>query len=400
MSLNQYIRNSGGMKIHEKKNKVMIRLCALGILGFHAIEAVGSSTRSEREAGEGELFSMWSGDSIFKKEIIIGGSWSDERGEIGGKHSVGFEFLKKFSNAKGDWASLFLQLRFVRNDRQSTLMNGAKMAPHHGEITGWGLHHHDAYFKYTGPWKGKLHLRVGYFEVPFGLEQNVDTHSTLIQLIPIRNVGFKRDWGISAGGQLPETDYEFAFTRGTGDEYRERGENYLVSGRIGTPSDRNFCIGLSGLYGDVIDSMGVMRGNTMGMMGMPSTWFGRTTKPADDIIERSRVGLDCINLSGPYTLKGEVSYGEDENQEIINSIFEIDYLFPDMDGRLEAIAQIQNAHQNIAAPGSDDYTFLTFGLNYRLSREMTLQSMYRHDLQRIKNTENDNVVALQLYTYF
>ncbi len=71
-----------------------------------------------------------------------------------------------------------------------------------------------------------------------------------------------------------------------------------------------------------------------------------------------------------------------------------------MDGRLEAIAQIQNAHQDVSAPGSDDDTFLTFGLNYRLSREMTLQGMYRHDLQRIKNTENDNVVALQLYTYF
>jgi len=379
----------------------MAWLCTLGILGFHAVEAVESSTRSEREAGGGELFSTWSGDSIFKKEIIIGGSWSDERGEIGGKHSVGFEFLKKFSNAKGDWASLLIQTRLARYDRQSMLINTMRMEPAHVDGThDWEFEFHDAYFMYSGPFKGRFNVRLGHFDVPFGLEQNIDTHSTLVQIMSMRNVGFKKDWGLSVGGHLPETDYEFAFTRGTGVEYRERGENYLVSGRIGTPSDRNFCIGLSGLYGDVIDSMGVMRGNTMEMMGMPSTWFGRTTKPADDIIERSRVGLDCMNLLGPYTLKGEVSYGEDENQEIINSIFEIDYLFPDMDGRLEAIAQIQNAHQDIAAPGSHDDTFLTFGLNYRLSREMTLQSMYRHDLQRIKNTENDNVVALQLYMYF
>ena len=119
----------------------------------------------------------------------------------------------------------------------------------------------------------------------------------------MRNVGFKKDWGIAVGGQLPEMDYEFAFTRGTGVEYRERGENYLVSGRVGTPADRNFSIGLSGLYGQVIDSMGVMRGKRM---GMPSTWFGSRTKPEQDIIKRSRIGLDCIYLSGPYTFKGEL----------------------------------------------------------------------------------------------
>ena len=105
-------------------------------------------------------------------------------------------------------------------------------------------------------------------------------------------------------------------------------------------------------------------------------------------------------MLGLYTLKGEVSYGKDENQKIINGIFEIDYLFPDMDGRLEALAQIQNAHQDITAPGSDDDTLLTFGLNYRLFREMTLQGMYNHDLQRIKNIENSRGVALRLYMYF
>ncbi|NIA02560.1 MAG: hypothetical protein GWP15_04190 [Nitrospirae bacterium] len=382
----------------EKSTKTAIYFYTLVVFGLCLVQAVSASVRGEKKTKERQFLSKWSGDSIFKKEIIIGGSWSDEKGEVGGKNSVGFEFLKKFSNEKGDWGSFLIQMRLVRYDRQSTLMNQTKMLPAHVDGThNWELEFHDIYFKYSGPFKGKFNIRVGHFDVPFGLEQNVDTHSSLIQIMSMRNVGFKKDWGIAVGGQLPEMDYEFAFTRGTGVEYRERGENYLLSGRVGTPADRNFSIGLSGLYGQVIDSMGVMRGKRM---GMPSTWFGSRTKPKQDIIKRSRVGLDCIYLSGPYTFKGELSYGKDENQSVINTILELDYLFPDMDGRLEAIVQIQNSHQDLTATGSDDDTFLTLGLNYRLSREMTLQTMYRHDFQRIKKTKNDNILGFQLYTYF
>ena len=358
-----------------------------------------SYARAQNErAEESRLFSMSREDLIFKREIIIGGSYSDEKNEMAGKNSIGFEVLKKLSNKKGDWASFLFQMRFVRYDRQTMLMNKTKMQPAH--IDGahdWELELHDAYFKYSGPFKGRLNLRIGHFDVPYGLEQNVDTHSTLVQLMSMRNVGFKKDWGISAGGRFPEMDYEFAFTRGTGAEYIERGRNYLVSGRVGTPADKNFCIGLSGLYGQVIDAMAVMRGKKM---GIPATWFGSTTKPADDIIRRWRVGLDSIYLFGPYTFKGELSYGEDVNQEVINGIFEIDYLVPDMDGRLEAVAQVQTAYQDITASGSNNDTFLVLGLNYRVSREVTVQTMYRHDLQRLKDTENDNVIGLQLYCYF
>ena len=384
-----------------KMNRTITYLCALGIINFCPIGVAWSSTQGVKETEEKPLFSRWSEDSIFKKEIIIGGTWSDEKGEIGGKNSIGFEFLKKLSNEKGDWGSFLIQMRFVRYDRQSMLMNTTKMTPAHVDgMHDWELEFHDAYFKYSGPFKGKFNVRVGHFDVPFGLEQNVDTHSSLIQIMSMRNVGFKKDWGVAVGGQLPEMDYEFALTKGTGMEYRERGENYLISGRVGTPADRNFSIGISGLYGQVIDAMGVMRGMRMGMMGMPDTWFGSQSIPREDIIRRSRIGLDSIYLLGPYTFKGELSVGEDEGHEVINSIFEIDYLLPGMDGRLEAIAQIQNSHQDITASGSDDDTFLTFGFNYRLSREITLQVMYQRDFQRIKNTENDDVIAAQLYIYF
>lgn len=347
------------------------------------------------------LFSKLKENLLFKKEAILGGFWSDERSQIAGRNSIGFELLKKFSDKKGDWGSTLLQLRLVRYDNYFMLMNNNKVPPNHVDDThDWELEFHDAYFKYSGRFKGRLYFRIGHYDVPYGLEQNVDTHSTLIQLITVRNIGFKKDWGVSVGGQLPKIDYEFAFTRGSGVEFLDRGENFLLSGRIGTPADENFSIGISGLYGEPIDSMGVMRGKKLGVMGKPNTWFGSTNIPEDDIIRRWRVGIDSIYLYGPFTFKGELSYGEDVNQEVVNGVLEIDYLFPGMDERLETLLQVQNAYQDINASGGDNDTFLILGSNYKISHAVTFQFTYRHDFQRLKNTKDEDIIAMQFYCYF
>jgi len=336
---------------------------------------------------------------IFKKEIILEGSWSDEKNELSGKNSIGFEVLKRFSGKRGDWGSALVQVRMVRYDHEYMFMNDTKMTPAHVDgMHDWEFELHDAYFKYSGPFRGRLNIRIGHFDVPFGLEENVDTHPTLVQLMSMRNVGFKKDWGLSILGQLPKFDYDFSITRGTGVEFRDRGDNFLLSARIGTPSTENFVIGISGLYGEVIDSMGIMRG--MHMANMKNYYFGDTTRPGDDLVRRYRVGLDSTVLYGPFTFKGEASYGEDVNQEIINVLFETDYLFPGMDNRVEAVAQIQSAYQDITASGGDNDTFILVGLNYRITNEVTLQTTYRHDFERLKNTENEDMIALRLYCYF
>lgn len=350
---------------------------------------------------ENNFFSKLRENLLFKKEVIIGGSRSDERSEITGRNSIGFDLLKKFSNKKGDWGCMLLQMRLVRYDHQYVFMNNNKvLLDHVDEMHDWELEFHDAYFRYSGRFKGKLNFRIGHFDVPYGLEQNVDTHSTLIQLITVRNIGFKKDWGLSIGGLLPNIDYELAFTRGSGHEYLDRGENYLLSGRIGTPADENFCIGFSGLYGEPIDAMGIMRGKKIGVTDKPNTWFGSATIPEDDIIRRWRVGLDSICLYGPFTFKGELSYGEDENQEALNAVLEIDHLFPGMDERLEEVVQIQSAYQDINTSGGNNDTLLKLGLNYKISNEVTLQFTYRHDFQRLKNTKDEDLIAIQLYCYF
>ena len=67
---------------------------------------------------------------------------------------------------------------------------------------------------------------------------------------------------------------------------------------------------------------------------------------------------------------------------------------------METLLQVQNAYQDIDTSGGDNDTFLILGSNYKISHAVTLQFTYRHDFQRLKNTENEDIIAMQLYCYF
>ncbi len=80
-----------------KLTKTTIYFCTLIVFSFYPVQVVSASVQGEKKTEEKQVLSRWSEDSIFKKEIIIGGSWSDEKGEVAGRNSVGVEMLKKFS---------------------------------------------------------------------------------------------------------------------------------------------------------------------------------------------------------------------------------------------------------------------------------------------------------------
>jgi len=347
---------------------------------------------------------------VFKKEVLLSGNWSDVRKEPGGKQSIGFEALKIFSGERGDWGKVLCQFRLVRYDNAYMLMSDMKMPLMHlNEFSTWAPEFHDAYFEYSGKFKGRFNLRLGHFDVPFGLEENEDTHTSLVQLMSMHNIGFKKDWGFSILGKLTKLDYNIALTMGSGIYPINRNRNFLLSGRVGTPADENIIIGISGIYGNPIDQMGVMRGmkmemmmgmgNGMGMTDtmMKTTWFGDDTKPKDNIINRWRMGVDITRLIGPFALKGEVSYGADVNQEVLNGLIQVDY---NVTSKLLAITQFQYAYQDISDDGSKKDDSILFGINYKLSSYITLMTSFRHDIERLKYTRNENTIWVQLYFYW
>ena len=168
---------------------------------------------------------------------------------IGGIHKV-------FSDRDGDIGTAVLQPYLVRRD------NALPIPMHVEDDDDWEGEFHDFYFNLRRFGRGRTNLKVGHFDVPFGLEPQTDTHFTLYQVLPMQNLGMKKDWGVSLNGQLPKFDYEISVTRGSGVELdrfhdgemtmmRSAGRNWAVAGRIGTPQERDLSAGLSAFYGNV-----------------------------------------------------------------------------------------------------------------------------------------------------
>lgn len=151
---------------------------------------------------------------------------------------LGLDIHKVFSNKTQDIGTLTFQPYIVK-------LNNVAQAPFifdHGndtELT-WRI----ANFNYTALAQGKFNIRIGHFEVPFGLEHHVDTNGTLRQLT-INDRGIKADWGISVNGILPNLEYEIALTRGSGNDIKSTENPHIFSGRIATPSHKNLITGIS-----------------------------------------------------------------------------------------------------------------------------------------------------------
>lgn len=144
------------------------------------------------------------------------------------------------------------------------------------------------YFNYFASGGGGFNIRLGHILVPYGLNLPSRTPGTLRQFIAPKTIGFKADWGASINGVLPEWNYEIALTRGSGVDYKSRDGPFLVAARVGTTFDRPLILGLSALYGKILE--------------------GHRSVP------RSRVGVDLRWRGGPIDVLGEFSYGKNERE--------------------------------------------------------------------------------------
>lgn len=170
--------------------------------------------------------------------------------QISGAQVLGFDYFNVFSTDRGDVGTLIFQPYLVlSNDTQGSDDNPLTtgVSP---EKTGNGLQWRIANFNYTGIGRGRFNLRVGHFELPFGLEQIVQTNGTLNQTNVLANTGLKTDWGASLNGELPGFEYELGFMRGSGNGLNSEANGYFV-GRVGLPRYRSWWLGVSGISGEL-----------------------------------------------------------------------------------------------------------------------------------------------------
>jgi len=315
---------------------------------------------------------VFADSSLFYKEANLIGGYSDRDHWIGKSselvNSAGFEDYRKFSNDYGDYLTTDLQMRIGYDS-----MKNAEGA--------WGIQIHNAWLLYKLDYDKKL--RLGHFDPAFGMEPQVDTHGTLLQTLAMKDIGFKKDWGIGVEGSLSKFYYKTALQLGSGMSVYRKDGSFLMTSRIGSPSAQNFQYGLSFLYGDVLEYMGMW------------TW-PRDNLGSNKTILKKRVGLDSQYLFGPYLFKGELAYGTDDYSDVLGYLGEVDYTLPKYQN-CELELQFQSWINDLGRSSSDDST-LTLGISYKLDQKTTLRAAFSHDLNMTGRKEEDMLVV-QFYFF-
>lgn len=205
---------------------------------------------------------------------------------------TGIDLIKVFSNNKGDWGTLLLQPYEKRTYISSELVDNR-------------MTYRNVNFNYTGLLQHKLNFRIGHFEIPYGLEQNINTNGTLLDYSHKQNLGLKADWGLSANGIISSFEYEFAVMQGSGNNWRTDEETHVFSGRVGGNTN-NFNLGFSVFLADL--------------------WIPGQLTSTQAILSRSRYAVDFVWETYWMNILAEFSIGEDNDKDVHNELVEFDWL--------------------------------------------------------------------------
>jgi hypothetical protein len=202
---------------------------------------------------------------------------------------------------------------------------------------------------------------------------------------------------VSINGVLPQFEYEVALTRGTGNEFFHRGEPFALTGRIGTPRDRNFVLGFSAFHGRVW-SRGAVGQWRSGLeppsqaqvaRGMTNTSGGRGRS---DVLRRTRFGVDVQWYFGSVGVLAEASFGRDYNQDVFNGLAEMNWSNPD--DRWFVYTQARVFAQRFDR-GWDSAAQSVVGVRYRPDNHWSLSVQYSQDIETMSDAPRDGTIIVQ-----
>lgn len=247
-------------------------------------------------------------------------------GDVSYQNVIGVDTHKVFTGEGGDWATLVMQGYLTRID------NAASHPPFFDGPDDTEFVYRIVNLNFTRFGRGRFNVRIGHFEIPFGLEHIVNTNGTLRDFMHGPNLGVKADWGAGINGSWTLGEYEFTWSRGTGNTPFSKGNPYILAGRVGTPSNANVVLGASVFRGRVWNP-GATRAWSAGVRAAPG-YLSESDPLLDEAIEaglinRYRVGVDLQWYRGRSGLLAEVAYGQDSgpagwgHQGVFNTLVEL-----------------------------------------------------------------------------
>ncbi len=325
---------------------------------------------------------------ILYKEIYFSGRYSSGLGDVEGRNSLGFILFGTFSGPEGQIGDMNVQFRAAYYNDQFAF--GKKMNREYTEKSNdWETEFHNSYLRLRAL-PPMVNVRIGHFYVPYGIQPWIDTHGTLLQSPSMEFSGVDRDWGVALEGQNDKLEYQLGLTRGSGMEYFERDNNFILAGKISTPrigQHLNDWLGVSFLVGRIFDPMAVERLRGWDMEEKEEKFKG-------NIIKRWRAGIDGQKIVGPARLRFEVSSGADAGREnVLGEFLEAKYALG-RNSRWSALMQFENFTQDINRSRRDSDTTLRWGLNYGFSANYNLQFVVSRDLNTVFGKEDTWVGVL------
>ena len=169
-----------------------------------------------------------------------------------------------------------------------------------------------------------------------------------------------------------------SLTNGTGRDLNEHGhDTYLVAGRIGTPAEENSVFGLSALYGEVHDRHGTHRVDE-------SPPIGYRDREIEEWVRRWRVGGDTTWILGQFTLRSEISGGQDFDQDVANVLGEVMWTAPNE--AFSAYAQGLYLNQDGFLGWTEDIKS-RMGLVWNINESLVLSAQWTHEFETYVNAE-------------
>lgn len=361
------------------------------------LQSATTVSNAEMDANEtrGEFWSRAGENLRLNVDVISRVETTRRRGKAAGLNAVGLDVHKVFSDSTGDIGTMILQPYFTRSDNVFPI-------PHDKEDDDdWELVFHTFYFNLTRWGRGATNFKVGHFYVPYGLQPNVDTHMAVRQLISHENLGADMDWGFSFNGTSRSLEYEVALTQGSGHELTNEGKNFVIAGRVGTPYDRNFTVGVSGMHGQVISPHGLFRWQSgleppsrvdRALGRMPGEGRGD-----DDLMRRTRAGVDATWIVQQYTFRGEASVGRDFDQDVFNTLLEAAWSSPD-ERKMVYLQAIYLGQRG--GFGWDEDVIARLGGVWKFANRWSVSGQYSQDLTTYGTRPEDAIFTLQLQYRF
>jgi hypothetical protein len=348
----------------------------------------------DSDAGDG-FWSRAAENLRLNVDVISRVETTRQRGKAAGLHALGLDVHKVFSDPSGDIGTMILQAYLTRYDNVFPIPHDAE------DDDDWELVFHTFSFNLTRWGRGATNFKLGHFYIPYGLQPNVDTHMTVRQLISHENLGADMDWGFSLNGTGKSFEYEVALTEGSGHELTNEGKNFVVAGRLGTPSDRNFSVGVSAMHGQIISPHGLSRWESgLEPPSRVDRALGRTPDEGrgdDDLVRRTRVGLDATWIVQQYTFRGEASAGRDFDQDVFNTLLEAAWSSPDEKVFIYMQAIYLGQRGGL---GWDEDVVARLGGVWKFANRWSLSGQYGQDLTTYGTRPEDAVFTLQLQFRF